>query len=199
MSARTPRLAARAAATTTAVALGALLLGAPAQAEDFHDPADLPEVTAQLAADSVRVFAVQGSVEAFSPDGSVEVIEEEVRRDGEETVVTLSSDILFEPTKAELPATAPDNLAEVLEDAPRGAEVTITGHTDSVGDDASNQVLSEQRAQAVAAAVATARPDLVLTVAGRGESEPAQAETPGDAADSYARAANRRVEIRYVG
>jgi outer membrane protein OmpA-like peptidoglycan-associated protein len=181
------------------VGVGTALLAAPAHAEDFHDPEDLPEVTAQMAADSVAVFDLDGSVATFSPDGSVEIIEEQVRTVGEETVVTLSSDILFEPTKAELPATAPDNLAEVLTDAPQGAGVTVTGHTDSVGDDASNQLLSEQRAQAVATAIATARPDLVLTVQGRGETEPVATETTGDAVDAGARAKNRRVEIRYVG
>lgn len=198
MTAMRPRTGPRAFVVTVAT-LALTLLALPAHAEDFHDPSDLPEVTNQLAADAVHVFTVEGHVDTFSPDGSVEVVEEQVRTVGEETVVTLSSDILFEPQKAELPATAPDNLAEVLEDTPQGATVTVTGHTDSVGDDASNQTLSEQRAQAVAAAIATARPDLVLTVVGRGETEPVATEVVGDSVDASARAKNRRVEIRYVG
>lgn len=189
----------RALATVALAALGAALVAAPAHAEDFHDPEDVPEVTSQMAADAVRVWDLEDRVRTWSTDGSVEIIEEQVRTVGEETVITLSSDILFEPAKADLPPTAPDNLAEVLTDTPQGAAVTVTGHTDSVGDDASNQLLSEQRAQAVATAIGSARPDLVLTVQGRGETEPVATEMSGDVVDAGARAKNRRVEIRYVG
>lgn len=184
-------------ALVVVTAVAAVLVASPAYAEDFKNPEDLPEVTNQLAAAAVTVFDVRGSVQTFSPDGHVEVIEEKVRREGQETVITLSTDIFFEPGKADLPATAPENLKEVLEDVPDGANVTVTGHTDSVGDDASNQTLSEQRAQAVADAITQARPDLVLTVAGRGETEPVAEEMVGDTVDASARAKNRRVEIRY--
>ena len=79
----------------------------PASAEDFRDPEDLSEVTNQLAAAAVQVFGVKDSVRTFSPDGRVEVVEEKVSRDGEETVITLASDIFFEPEKADLPPTGP--------------------------------------------------------------------------------------------
>ncbi|MBO1751145.1 OmpA family protein [Actinotalea sp. BY-33] len=185
-----------AAIAVTAVLVTTLATG-PAQAEDFRDPEDLPEASNQMVADAVRVFDVRDAVRAFTPNDSVQVVKEQVRRVDGDTLITLSSDILFEPERAELPDTAPDNLEPVLRDVPRAAEVSVTGHTDSVGDDASNQTLSEERAQAVANAIAAARPDLVLTVAGRGETEPVATEVVGDSVDVSARAKNRRVEIRY--
>jgi OmpA-OmpF porin, OOP family len=71
--------------------------------------------------------------------------------------------------------------------------VSVGGHTDNVGNAASNLRLSRARAQAVATAVKAARPDLVLTVRGFGESTPVASNT-----DSRARSKNRRVEIRFA-
>ncbi|HEX7879932.1 MAG TPA: OmpA family protein [Candidatus Eisenbacteria bacterium] len=71
-------------------------------------------------------------------------------------------------------------------------KVTITGHTDDVGDTAANQLLSEKRAAAVAASLAAdfgvdaAR----MTAAGKGESAPiAKNDSP------EGKAMNRRVEF----
>ena len=71
-------------------------------------------------------------------------------------------------------------------------KVTITGHTDDVGDGAANQTLSEKRAAAVATSLSTdfgieaAR----LTAAGKGESAPmAKNDSP------EGKAMNRRVEF----
>lgn len=55
------------------------------------------------------------------------------------------------------------------------------------------------RAQAVADAVAAARPDLVLEVAGRGEAEPAAPNEQGGEDNPEGREQNRRVELRYTG
>ena len=52
------------------------------------------------------------------------------------------------------------------------------------------------RAEAVAGALRSERPDLVLEVSGVGDSDPAVTEDPEDAS-TYA--ANRRVEIVYSG
>jgi outer membrane protein OmpA-like peptidoglycan-associated protein len=70
-------------------------------------------------------------------------------------------------------------------------KLSVEGHTDSDGDDASNQILSEKRAQAVVAeltkmGVAADR----LTSKGWGESKPVGSN---DSAES--KAANRRVEF----
>ena len=71
-------------------------------------------------------------------------------------------------------------------------EVTIEGHTDSTGDAAFNQQLSEDRAEAVKAEVVAngGDPDKIKTI-GHGETKPiADNSTP------EGRAQNRRVEIK---
>lgn len=110
----------------------------------------------------------------------------------------LQSDILFAVNSWELPESAAARIAELVEDIPEGASVQVGGHTDSVpvgpGHDFDNQELSQERAQAVADALAEVRSDLQLQVEGFGASDPAVAEDPDD---SSTYAANRRVEIRY--
>ena len=70
-------------------------------------------------------------------------------------------------------------------------EITVIGHTDRVGTLLDNDRLSLQRAQTVRAWLIQAGVDpAMITVAGRGEREPAVAT-----ADGVARAENRRVEI----
>ncbi len=119
--------------------------------------------------------------------------------DGDETVVTLSSDILFDPSDASLPKAAKAKIADLVADVPDGASVKVQGHTDTVDSDAFNQKLSEQRAKAVAGAVRGARDDLELDVEGFGETRLKAPETGDEAAVAEARAENRRVEIRYGG
>jgi OmpA-OmpF porin, OOP family len=122
-----------------------------------------------------------------------------VEEDAGETVVTLSSDILFDPSDATLSPPAEEKIGELVADVPDGATVQVHGHTDTVASDASNQDLSEGRAEAVADAVRAAREDLTLDVEGFGESRPAEPETGDEEAVAEARAVNRRVEIRYEG
>lgn len=160
-----------------AASLGGAPAGEPAVPDGFTRP------TPQQVAASIQVW---------DPTGSVTPIETEAT-DGDEVVLTLDSDILFAFGSAELPAAAPERLAELVAPIPPGAPVSITGHTDDIGTDADNQVLSDERAAAVAGAVAAARPDLVLTVAGRGESEPVASN-----GDAEGRERNRRVEIRFA-
>lgn len=70
-------------------------------------------------------------------------------------------------------------------------EITVIGHTDRVGSTADNDRLSLQRAQTVRDLLVKAGVDpAMITIAGRGEREPAVAT-----ADGVALAANRRVEI----
>lgn len=71
-------------------------------------------------------------------------------------------------------------------------EVTIEGHTDSSGDAAFNQQLSEDRAEAVKAEVVAngGNPDKIKTI-GYGESNPI-----ADNSTREGRAQNRRVEIK---
>lgn len=115
------------------------------------------------------------------------------------TAITLSSDILFDFGSAELDAPAAARIGELVAEIPQGAEVAVDGHTDSVPYARGNQVLSEERAQAVADAIAASRPDLRLTVTGYGETRPVAAEEVDGQDDPAGRAQNRRVEIRYDG
>jgi outer membrane protein OmpA-like peptidoglycan-associated protein len=87
-----------------------------------------------------------------------------------------------------------DEVAHTLVTHPEMAKVRIEGHTDSQGDDAKNQTLSQARANAVSAyltskGVAAAR----LEAVGFGETRPLREErTDTD------RATNRRVEFFVV-
>lgn len=185
-----------------AVALiGALVLlpAGPAQAADW-DVNHLPGFAfdAKILASSIISWpldaqSLASSIISWPVAGSVEELETTKRESGQ-TVVTLDADILFEFAKAALPAAAPARIAAAVAKAPKGAAVSIGGHTDDVGTDADNLKLSQARAQAVAAAVQAARPDLVLTVKGFGENSPVASNT-----DAEGRSKNRRVEIRFPG
>jgi outer membrane protein OmpA-like peptidoglycan-associated protein len=107
-------------------------------------------------------------------------------------VVTLG-DVLFETGKADLRGTATANLIKLsgfLAQQP-DRSLVIEGHTDSVGSDSFNQVLSQNRADSVKAfllnqGVASNR----ITAVGRGESSPIASND-----SSSGRQMNRRVEV----
>lgn len=122
----------------------------------------------------------------------------------EGTLITVPEVVLFDFDRAELKPEARATLADVAEilafyaDAP----VSVRGHTDSRGDDAYNQDLSERRATAVVAAltgdhgVDAAR----IQAEGLGESQPvAPNERPDGSDDPEGRQRNRRVEIVLEG
>ncbi len=180
------------AALAIAVAFAGVAPGAPTS------PNDAPSPTSEQLASSVRVNTLEGSVKVWDPAGSVSTVETE-SREGPDTVLTLDSDILFDFASAELNSAAQARLGELVAGVPPGAAVRVTGHTDSIGDDASNLELSGRRAEAVAAAITTARPDLILDVQGRGEAEPVAPNTAGAENNPEGREQNRRVEVRYAG
>ncbi len=189
----------RAALTTAAVAIVlAVVSSTSASAADGRptSPDEQPAVTPEQLAASVRVFAVEGSVRTFTVEGSVTSLET-TRREARQTVVSLDTDIAFAFASATLAPAAGRRIAQLVKDAPRRSRMSITGHTDSVGAPASNLALSRRRAAAVAAAVRAARPDLVLTVTGRGEAEPVEPNTLGGEDNPAGRSKNRRVEIRF--
>jgi outer membrane protein OmpA-like peptidoglycan-associated protein len=182
------------------VASGSLVMLAagPAQAADWdlnHLPGfatDAKVLTASIGSWS-DPETLSNSIESWDLDRSVFDLEETKHESGQ-TVVTLNADILFEFGKAALPATASARIGAAVAKAPKGSAVSIGGHTDDVGTDADNLKLSQARAQSVATAVKTARPDLVLTVKGFGESKPVASN-----GDPLGSAKNRRVEIRFAG
>jgi len=102
------------------------------------------------------------------------------------TTLTLSDAVLFDFDSAETrpdAASVLDALATVLTRATVPA-ATVSGHTDAIGTDAENQVLSERRANAVVEALRQRGTPTSWTAEGYGESRPVAANET-----------NRRVEI----
>lgn len=158
----------------------------------FASSDDAPDVSsAELAATISDIELPREDIVFPKP---VEVITETV--DEGQRVIGLNTDILFGFAEAVVAEAGAAQIVEALADVPQGTPVLIGGHTDSIGDDASNQVLSQQRAEAIAAVVRSARPDLMLTVTGYGESQPVASNTKGGQDDPEGRALNRRVELR---
>lgn len=101
--------------------------------------------------------------------------------------------INFETGKSEIKPESQkivDQIAEMLKSSP-SLKVSIEGHTDNVGNAASNQTLSENRAKAVVAALIAKGIDKSRLVAkGWGQTKPV-----ADNATDAGKAQNRRVEI----
>ena len=120
----------------------------------------------------------------------------EIERRGDELVLTMPSGITFAFDRYDVqPQFRPtlDKVGEVLGDYPQ-TMIDIYGHTASVGADAYNQTLSENRARAVADYLSMQGVNKVrMATLGYGETQPI-----ADNATESGRAANRRVEIRIV-
>lgn len=120
----------------------------------------------------------------------------EVVRDGDQLVLDMPAEVTFAFGSAGLSPEfrgTLDKIGATLTEYEK-TYVDVLGHTDSVGSDAFNQTLSEQRAQTVAdylagRGVQRAR----LATRGYGESQPRASNTSEEG-----RAQNRRVEIRLV-
>lgn len=130
-------------------------------------------------------------------------IDQSVKRSESSTAVevTLEADVLFEFGKASLTEKARSRLRKAAADvrASEAESAKITGHTDSKGGTSYNLGLSKRRAVSVRDALEKLlggdAPD--FTVDGRGESDPAAANTKPNGKDNpKGRALNRRVEIR---
>ncbi len=161
-----------------------MLVGPPAAAQPVEpvQPTDFGQPTREQIAASIHVW---------DPTGHVKVIETETT-EGDEAVLSLDSDILFAFGSAELSSKAVSTIAELVADIPQGVGVSITGHTDDIGSDAENLMLSQRRGESVAAAVTAGRADLRLDVEGRGENDSVESNSSPEGQE-----ANRRVEIRY--
>lgn len=116
-----------------------------------------------------------------------------VRQQGEETIVTLSGEVLFVTDGDTLRDTARQRLlplADALRSRPDTMAI-VEGHTDSRGSDEYNQRLSQRRAEAVRDfLIAEGVPAARLSAVGRGESSPIAANGTAEG-----RANNRRVEV----
>lgn len=185
-----------------AVAL-ALVVGLPvlAAADEVGRSETLAALPASAWQDSIsaldrNVFELEPNVREL--DRNVIEIDRQTT-EGEETVIALTSDVLFGFDRSDIAAPAQARIAELLGDIPQGAAVSVHGHTDGRGTAEYNQQLSEARAASVAAVITAARPDLVLDVAGFGMTQPVEPNTVDGEDNPEGRAANRRVEVRFEG
>lgn len=118
----------------------------------------------------------------------------EVQRPSEnELVVVLREKILFDVNEYALKPGAEDNLAQIAQVISKypDFDVMVEGHTDSTGTETYNQWLSEKRAGAVTASLAShGIPPARIQAAGYGELRPV---ATNDTAEG--RQQNRRVEL----
>jgi outer membrane protein OmpA-like peptidoglycan-associated protein len=117
-----------------------------------------------------------------------------IRRNGDQIVLIMPSDVTFAVDKSEVqPAfnRVLDDVARTLNAYPQ-TTIDVVGHADSSGPDDYNQTLSERRASAVAGYLTGAGKVMAdrVFVAGQGERQPM---VSNDTAEG--RAQNRRVEI----
>ena len=145
---------------------------------------------AQSSAEAARQTAEQRAAAALQSLSQVAMVKEEQRG----MVITLSGSVLFPSggtTLSPIAQQSLDQVAEALKQQSDDTPLVIEGHTDSRGSDATNDRLSQERAQAVASYIATRGidPSRVQAV-GRGESQPIASNDTTDG-----RASNRRVEI----
>ncbi len=104
-----------------------------------------------------------------------------------------SEETLFDTDSAELNsagAAVMNDMFTALEEYKGITSISVIGHTDSRGEEAYNQTLSEDRAQTVADLIAAKYPDASMDVQGMGETSPTASN---DTAEG--RQLNRRVEI----
>ncbi len=129
-------------------------------------------------------------------DKAIQSLEElgRVKEEANETVVTLSGEVLFKTGQSQLLPLAEQRLrlvAEALKQLQPSQTVVIEGHTDSVGSEESNMKLSKARAESVETFLVSEGVDETkLKAVGLGESDPI-----ADNATPEGRANNRRVEL----
>jgi len=104
-----------------------------------------------------------------------------------------SEEALFDTESAELTSAgeaAMTGLFTALSEYKGITDVSVTGYTDSRGEESYNQALSERRAQTIADVIAAQYPEVRIDVQGLGESSPVASN---DTAEG--RQLNRRVEV----
>lgn len=166
---------------------------AQAKAEDAqHKAATAEQESARIAQVAQQTAADRDRTQAQLDAANKQIEDMKAQKTDRGMVVTLG-DVLFDTGSATLKPGADRTLQQVAAylSGNEKAKVMVEGHTDSVGDDAYNQRLSEQRAQSVASrltfmGVSASR----VAASGLGEAYPV---TGNDS--SAGRQQNRRVEI----
>ncbi|WP_022871709.1 OmpA family protein [Nesterenkonia alba] len=165
-----------------------LVTGVPVVEGDLHDahPTGSSENYGDMVGEAYDLVTWRQS-----PHYSVDV-------EGEETTVSLPSDVLFDVDSADLSDEADEALQAAAEEmeGTEGGQLQIIGHTDNVLDEEYNQVLSEERAEAVHARLEELTDlDAFDEVAVSGESF---REPIADNTSEEGRALNRRVELHFT-
>lgn len=131
-------------------------------------------------------------------DASVSPLESE-QAQGSKVTVSISADVLFDFNQATLTDAARSSLARL---APRlrdtSGAVLVGGHSDSIGANAYNLVLSQKRADVVAAELRRlVGSKATVNAKGYGSSRPVAPNTVKGKDNPDGRAKNRRVEITF--
>ena len=183
-------------AVTSAQIANEKILTAQANEEIAQGTAQRQAVLLQARERESQRSADQASASAQRVDSlEAQLADLKVQKTERGLVLTLG-DVLFDTGQATLKSGAYgtlDRLATALREK-SGRKVLIEGHTDNVGSDASNQGLSERRAQSVQSALMqrdVARSQ--MTALGKGENFPIASN---DSADG--RQSNRRVELIFT-
>lgn len=116
--------------------------------------------------------------------------------------IQLSADKIFEFDKATLKPEADAELSKLADQIRKSGneKVQITGHTDSKGNDAYNEKLSLDRANAVKDWLKNNGIENDIIALGRGEKDPIAENTLANGQDNpEGRAKNRRVDVKYLG
>ena len=165
-----------------------------ARAQRLETRSETRQLTGQTLAIHGLGLAVAGQAQDLG--GLLRDLNAEVR--GKEVRIALDADVLFDFDKAELKPEAESSLAKVaavLKSYPK-ASARIEGHTDSKGERAYNQKLSEKRAESVRKHLAARGATLRMSTRGWGAAKPVAPNTRPDGRDDpQGRQRNRRVEI----
>ena len=185
----------------TAALLGALLAPLPLVAQQVDPAASIralvPTIhdltaTVQDLNDEGREISTEAQ-ETLARSGDIQL-----RKSGEDYVLSVASDVLFGFDSADLSDQAQRSLGDVAELIQRkdAGQVRVLGHTDAKGTEAYNLTLSNRRAMAVADCLRGkgVAADRLLTE-GRGEAEPVAPNQIDGRDNPEGRAQNRRVEF----
>lgn len=166
-------------------------------AQQQADEARLQAATADARAQTARQQAAEAQASAAQAAVQAGLLQQQLAQlqaqQTERGMLVTLGDVLFEFGRADIKPGAQDSLRKLagfLQDQP-DRRILIEGHTDSVGSEAANMVLSQRRADAVSAALVSlgVSPDRIST-RGHGKAHPI-----ADNSTDTNRALNRRVEV----
>jgi len=151
---------------------------------------ELESAKTQLLQTREQLAAATAAMSALASMKTVQAVKQEPRG----MVITLSGSVLFASAKYELLSSAQEtlsNVATALQKSDPASKIIVQGYTDSQGNDAYNQTLSQHRAETVRSFLTShgIAPERV-TSEGFGPARPV-----ADNSTAEGRANNRRVEI----